>query len=439
MLLRHNYPCTGSAGCRNSQPSNSRNTAHYTVVKKRYKVAEVTAYKKIRGNVYEREESPGERRGVDKSRYMAARYSRVDIAKDVESARLFKQVEKIMNVNHDVNKTFRPMYRNNVMGCRTREIDYNPKIEKVNLTTAELTHIDLNYMRGLGNYKIEQEIGRGAYSTVRSAVQKSTGRRVAVKIYDKSKLSDNQKNNCVSKEARILQELNHANIVKLYEMIEMPNELFLIMELVKGRSLYSYIQSRPAKRLTESECMRIFLQIAAGVDYCHSRNVVHRDLKLTNVLVDDHQGAKIIDFGFSVVAASSQRLRAYCGTPAYMAPEVLMKESYCGKPADIWSLGVLLFAMLCGTCPFAGKSEKELVVAVAKGRYSFPVAVSEEVKELIGNMLCVEPQRRISAEQVHKRVEDMVKQTKSMNAIAHLASGYVAGNFDRLARIRYGY
>eukprot|EP00826_Nyctotherus_ovalis_P044576 TRINITY_DN4821_c0_g1_i27.p1 TRINITY_DN4821_c0_g1~~TRINITY_DN4821_c0_g1_i27.p1 ORF type:complete len:257 (-),score=53.24 TRINITY_DN4821_c0_g1_i27:40-810(-) len=241
MLLRHNYPYTGPTNYKNTQLSSSRNTTHYTVVRKRYKVAEVTAYKKIRGNVHDREESPGERRGVDKSRYTAARYSRADITKDVESARLFKQVEKIMNVNHDVNKTFRPIYRNNAMGCRTREVEYNPKVEKVNLTTAELTRIDLNYMRGLSNYKIEQEIGHGAYSVVRSAVQKSTGRRVAMKIYDKSKLSDNQKKNCVSKEARILQELNHANIVKLYEMIEMPSELLLVMELVKGRSLYSYI------------------------------------------------------------------------------------------------------------------------------------------------------------------------------------------------------
>jgi len=430
MLLRHNYAYGGLAGFKDKQLISSR--GHCTVTKKRYKTAEAIAYKKIKGNgtTYNEGDTPTKRKAiVDK-----VKYEYVNPAKDIESARLFRQVERIVNTNYEVNKTFRPVHRNNVMGFKTGEVDWSKKADKINLTINEISRVDLNYTRGLSNYKLEEEIGHGAYSIVKSGIQKSIGRRVAIKIYDKSKLSDNQKRNCVNREARILQELNHINIVKLYEMIEMPNELYLIMELVKGHSLNSYIQSKQNKRLIEPECLKIFEQISAGIEYCHSHNVIHRDIKMNNILIDDNQNIKIIDFGFSIVAASSQKLKAYCGTPAYMAPEVIMKESYYGKPADIWSLGVLLFTMLCGTFPFSGNGERELAMAIVKGKYSFNFTLSEEVKQLIGSMLCVDPQRRISAEQVHKTILDM----KSVRPRRYSVK-YTGGSYDRLAQIRYGY
>jgi MAP/microtubule affinity-regulating kinase len=204
----------------------------------------------------------------------------------------------------------------------------------------------------LENYEIEEKIGEGAYAIVKSGVQRNTGRRVAIKIYDKNGLSDPQRKACIDREISIQKSLRHPNIVQLHEAINANNKLFLIMELVKGKSLVSYINSKVEGKLEELDAMQLFTQIAAGISYCHTNNIIHRDIKMANVLIDDEHNVKIIDFGFSVRSADNHKLKVRCGTSSYMAPEVLMRKEYYGKAADVWSLGVLLFVMLAGRFPY---------------------------------------------------------------------------------------
>lgn len=248
------------------------------------------------------------------------------------------------------------------------------------------------------NYEIKVQLGSGAYAAVKSSVHKTTGQIVAIKIYEKYKLASSQRKNCVNREVRVLRNLSHPNIVKFYEAIETPREVYIVMELVKGESLLHYIKNKSEKRLPEYEAVRIFKQVLSAIEYCHKMSIVHRDIKMENILLDDRLDVKLIDFGFSTWAMPSQKLRIFCGTPSYMAPEIVNKKDYCGPPADMWSLGILLYAMLCGHFPFRASTEFELYRYISKGLFNIPAHVSEAAKKLICKLLVVEPRRRMTAE-----------------------------------------
>ena len=248
------------------------------------------------------------------------------------------------------------------------------------------------------NYDIGSQLGSGAYAIVKSSVHKTTGQTVAIKIYEKYKLASSQRKSCVNREVRVLKNINHPHIVKFYDVIETPKEVYIIMELVKGHSLLHYIKQKSEKRLTEYEAIRIFKQILLAIEYCHKMNVVHRDIKMENILLDDRLDAKLIDFGFSTWVIPAQKLKIFCGTPSYMAPEIVNKKEYYGPPADMWSLGILLYAMLCGHFPFRAHTEFELYRNISKGIFNVPSHVSEGAKKLISKLLSVDPKRRITAE-----------------------------------------
>ena len=127
------------------------------------------------------------------------------------------------------------------------------------------------------------------------------------------------------------------------------------MELVSGISLLTYLKSMPNKRIEEKKCKEIYLQIINGITFCHSKNIYHRDIKLENLIVDENNQIKIIDFGFSAISPKNKHLSFFCGTPSYMPPEIVQKKDYLGSNADIWSCGILLYAMLCGSFPFRGR------------------------------------------------------------------------------------
>ncbi len=248
------------------------------------------------------------------------------------------------------------------------------------------------------NYHIGRQIGKGAYAIVKELTRKSDGQRLAVKIYEKIKLLDQQRRRNVSREIHILQRLDHPNIVRMVEAVDGTKQLCLVLELVKGGSLCSYVKSRDGRGLDEAEARRIFRQVLSGIRYCHGKGVSHRDIKLENILLDEHRNVKIIDFGFSACTPSGARLHMFCGTPSYMAPEIVAKRDYCGPPADVWALGIVLFTMLVGRFPFKGATEKELFRCISRGLYATPVHVSVRARALIGRMLQMDPQRRPSCE-----------------------------------------
>lgn len=272
------------------------------------------------------------------------------------------------------------------------------------IQSSVITPSEQSKITKITDYTIGCQIGQGAYAVVKSGIHKSTGRKVAIKIYEKYKIADPQRKSCVSREIRVLKKLSHEHIVQLFETIDTSKQLFLVMEMVKGKSLYSYVHSKQNRKVEEQECMKLFGQIVSGIEYCHKNNVIHRDIKMENLLLDEHHNIKIIDFGFSICALASQKLKIFCGTPSYMAPEIVMKKEYSGPPADMWSLGVLLYAMLCGVFPFKGATEPELFRCIQRCHITFPTHVSNSAKALVSRLLKFDPEKRATAAEVRRNI-----------------------------------
>ncbi len=185
-----------------------------------------------------------------------------------------------------------------------------------------------------------------------------------------------------------------------YEVIDTPSDIFVIMEYVPGGELFDYIVSRG--RLSPDEARHFFHQIVSGVEYCHHHRIVHRDLKPENLLLDADNNIKIADFGLSNVAHDGDFLRTSCGSPNYAAPEVISGNLYAGPEVDVWSCGVILYALLCGTLPFDDESIPNLFKKIKSGMYSLPSHLSQSSRELILRMLVVDPIKRITIAEVRQ-------------------------------------
>jgi MAP/microtubule affinity-regulating kinase len=196
---------------------------------------------------------------------------------------------------------------------------------------------------------------------------------VAIKIIDKNKL-DKATSKKLFREVRIMRLLNHKNIVKLYEVIDTPDELFLVMEYVSGGEIFDYLVAHG--RMKEKDARKQFRQIAGAVAYCHSLHIIHRDLKAENLLLDENMNVKIADFGFSNQFSPGQKLNTWCGSPPYAAPELFQGKEYSGPEVDVWSLGVVLYVFVCGSLPFDGSNLAKLRARVIAGKYQIPFYMS---------------------------------------------------------------
>lgn len=199
-----------------------------------------------------------------------------------------------------------------------------------------------------------------------------------------------------------MKKFEHPNIVRLYDSFETVKEIYLIQEYISGVSLYQFIKNKSQKRiLPEEVVIHFFRQIAEGVRYLHGQRVCHRDLKLENIIIDDRNNVKIIDFGFSVQQTDDAKLKVFCGTPSYMAPEIIQKKEYNGYATDIWSLGIILFVMLAGMFPFNGATEKELYGKICRGGlFHMPETIPFEARRLIQQLLHFDPHKRLTAKQL---------------------------------------
>ena len=202
----------------------------------------------------------------------------------------------------------------------------------------------------------------------------------------------------VQREINILHLCTHPHIIRLYEVIDTPTDIFLVIEYVSGGELFDYIVSKG--RLSADEARNFFHQIISGVEYCHFQKIVHRDLKPENLLLDSNLNIKIADFGLSNLMRDGDFLRTSCGSPNYAAPEVISGHLYAGPEVDVWSCGVILYALLCGSLPFDDESIPNLFKKIKSGMYSMPTHLSQLAKNLIPRMLEVDPMKRITIPEI---------------------------------------
>jgi 5'-AMP-activated protein kinase catalytic alpha subunit len=223
---------------------------------------------------------------------------------------------------------------------------------------------------------------------------------VAVKILEKEKIQDVSDVERVAREIHILKLIRHPHIIQLYEIIETPKQLYLIMEYAPGGELFDFIVQ--SQRVKEPEACRFFHQIIAGVEYLHKLGIVHRDLKPENLLLDHKKNIKIVDFGLSNTYKTGETLKTACGSPCYAAPEMIAGKRYLGSNVDIWSCGVILFAMICGYLPFEDPNTANLYKKILSGEYTIPKFVSAEARELIQAILNTDPEKRFKIADIRK-------------------------------------
>ncbi|KAH8023489.1 hypothetical protein MRX96_027780 [Rhipicephalus microplus] len=251
----------------------------------------------------------------------------------------------------------------------------------------------------VGFYDIERTIGKGNFAVVKLARHRITKTEVAIKIIDKTQL-DAASLEKVFREVRIMKMLSHPHIVKLYQVMETKNMLYLVSEYASQGEVFEFISRHG--RMPEPMARRKFWQVLLAVEYCHSQHIVHRDLKAENLLLDSHMNVKLADFGFSNFYSPTGYLTTWCGSPPYAAPEVFEGKRYIGPEVDVWSLGVVLYVLVCGALPFDGSSLQVLRSRVLSGRFRIPFFMSTECEHLIRKMLVLDPTRRMTVEQVKR-------------------------------------
>ncbi|XP_022329413.1 MAP/microtubule affinity-regulating kinase 3-like isoform X4 [Crassostrea virginica] len=273
---------------------------------------------------------------------------------------------------------------------RQTDDNANPRISSSGRRTDE-PHI--------GKYRLIKTIGKGNFAKVKLAKHVPTGREVAIKIIDKTQLNPSSLNK-LFREVRIMKNLDHPNIVKLFEVIETEKTLYLVMEYASGGEVFDYLVAHG--RMKEKEARAKFRQIVSAVQYCHQKHIVHRDLKAENLLLDADMNIKIADFGFSNEFVPGNKLDTFCGSPPYAAPELFQGKKYDGPEVDVWSLGVILYTLVSGSLPFDGQNLKELRERVLRGKYRIPFYMSTDCENLLKKFLVLNPTKRVCLENIMK-------------------------------------
>nr|AER10552.1 AMP-activated protein kinase alpha subunit [Echinococcus multilocularis] len=252
----------------------------------------------------------------------------------------------------------------------------------------------------IGDYIIGETLGSGTFGKVKVGIHKSTGVQVAVKIVNRDKIKALDVAGKLRREIQNLWLFRHPHIIKLYQVISTPTDIFMIMEYVSGGELFEFIVK--SGKISEKDARKFFQQIISGVDYCHRHKVVHRDLKPENLLLDCNHNVKIADFGLSNIMQDGEFLRTSCGSPNYAAPEVISGKLYAGPEVDVWSCGVILYALLCGTLPFDEEHIPTLFKKIKAGFFHMPEWLGASVRDLLKKMLTVDPIKRISIDDIRK-------------------------------------
>ncbi|KAI9072818.1 hypothetical protein K1719_045221 [Acacia pycnantha] len=255
--------------------------------------------------------------------------------------------------------------------------------------------------RRVGKYEVGRTIGEGTFAKVRFARNSETGDPVALKILDKEKVLKHKMAEQIRREVATMKLIKHPHVVQLYEVMGSKTKIYIVLEFVTGGELFDKIVNHG--RMKESEARRYFQQLINAVDYCHSRGVFHRDLKPENLLLDASGNLKVSDFGLSALSQQVKDdglLHTTCGTPNYVAPEVLTDRGYDGATADLWSCGVILFVLLAGYLPFDEPNLVNLYKKISAAEFTCPPWLSFSARKLITRILDPNPETRITISEI---------------------------------------
>ena len=253
----------------------------------------------------------------------------------------------------------------------------------------------------IGGYLIKNNLGEGTFGKVKLGIYLQTGEKFAVKIIDKKKLIEKNDQIHLKRELDLLQKLNHINIISVYEIFENIDNYFIVMEYCSKGELFNYIVNK--QRLNENEASFFFYQLINGLEYIHSIGISHRDIKPENLLLTYNHVLKIIDFGLSNYYKEnfSKYLQTPCGSPCYSSPEMVSGKAYDGFKVDIWSCGIVLFAMLCGYLPFDDKNDDKIIFKkIVECEVKYPFFLSDISKDIINKLLIKDPNKRINMRQI---------------------------------------
>ncbi|KAI8324593.1 Pkinase-domain-containing protein [Martensiomyces pterosporus] len=259
-----------------------------------------------------------------------------------------------------------------------------------------------------GPYLLLQTIGEGEFAKVKLALHRDSGEEVAVKLIKKESIDTEVKLSKIKREIAALKAVNYSYIVRLHDIIETERYIGIVIEYASGGELFDHILAH--RQLKENDACRLFAQLIAGVSYLHSKHIVHRDLKLENLLLDRNRNIKITDFGFAnqFRAPGDDLMSTSCGSPCYAAPELVVSDGpYVGTAVDIWSCGVILYAMLAGYLPFdddpsnpEGDNITQLYKYILSTPLVFPESVSSLARDLLRRMLVPNPVKRATLEEI---------------------------------------
>ena len=249
------------------------------------------------------------------------------------------------------------------------------------------------------DYNLEKDIGEGHFGKVKLGVNKKTKEQFAIKIMNKEKIQKLMGREIIP-EIEISKKFNHKNVIKVYSILEDETNYYLVMEYCSKGELFDLISKK--KRLSKEQSSLFFYQLINGVEYIHSKGYAHRDLKPENLLLTKNNVLKIIDFGLTHEYNEDISLKTKCGSPSYAAPEILKGYQYDGFKTDIWSCGIILFAMLSGFLPFEGETNKILFQNIIKCEINLNHIKNDEIKDLIKNLLNPEPKLRIDIKDIKK-------------------------------------
>jgi len=252
----------------------------------------------------------------------------------------------------------------------------------------------------MNKYEFGRKLGQGNFAKVYHARDLRTGDSVAIKVIDKEKVLKVEVRVQIMREISIMRKVKHPNVLCLYEVLATKTKIYLVLEYANGGDLSEKIEN---VRINENQARKYFQQLISALDFCHKKGVYHRDLKPENLLLDENGVLKIADFGLSTFVESHRRnimLQTICGTPNYVAPEVVLRKGYYGEKADVWSSGVILFALLARDLPFYDLCKRKMYRNIIERKYNYPSWFSIDVKRLLSKILNPDPSARISTAKI---------------------------------------